>query len=67
MVEDLQGFDAVSSFNRAMALGLKRYPQEFSVGGDVVNDEDVQGFGLSFASNAATCSGSLRVSMGLVM
>lgn len=50
-----------------VALGLKRHPQEFPVGGDVVNDEKTHGFGLSFASNLATCSGSLRVSIGLAM
>ena len=38
--EDLQGFDAVGGFERGVALGLKRYTQEFPVDGDVVNNED---------------------------
>ena len=31
--EDLQGFDAVGGFERGVALGLERHPQEFPVGG----------------------------------
>jgi hypothetical protein len=48
--------DAISGFERCVALGFKSHTQEFPVGGNVVNDEEIHGFNVLLLGNRLSVS-----------